>query len=127
MNLLAHAYLSFGNPGILAGNMISDYVKGRKKLDYPGIVQKGITLHREIDSFTDAHPATKAAAVFFKPYYRLYAPAFIDVVYDHFLANDPENFPDSHTLAVFASETYRMLGQYEPVFPPVFRQMFHYM
>ncbi len=36
MNYLAHAYLSFGDPDILAGNMISDFVKGKKKFDYPG-------------------------------------------------------------------------------------------
>ena len=32
MNYLAHAYLSFGDPDILAGNMISDFVKGKKKV-----------------------------------------------------------------------------------------------
>ena len=35
MNYLAHAYLSSGDPSIPAGNMISDYVKGKKKFDYP--------------------------------------------------------------------------------------------
>ena len=32
MNYLAHAYLSFGDPGILTGNMISDFVKGKRNL-----------------------------------------------------------------------------------------------
>ncbi len=36
MNYLAHAYLSFNDPDVLAGNMISDFVKGKKKFDYPG-------------------------------------------------------------------------------------------
>lgn len=35
MNYLAHAYFSFGDPAILTGNMISDYVKGKKQFDYP--------------------------------------------------------------------------------------------
>ncbi len=35
MNYLAHAYLSFNDPEILVGNMISDFVKGKKKFDYP--------------------------------------------------------------------------------------------
>lgn len=30
MNYLAHAYLSFDEPEILVGNMISDFVKGKK-------------------------------------------------------------------------------------------------
>ena len=33
MNYLAHAYLSFNDPEILVGNMISDFVKGKKKAD----------------------------------------------------------------------------------------------
>ena len=88
MNYLAHSYLSFGDSEILVGNMISDYVKGKKKFDYPLAIQKGIMLHRTIDTFTDTHPATKAAIVFFKPVVGTYAGAFVDVVYDHFLAKD---------------------------------------
>jgi acyl carrier protein phosphodiesterase len=40
MNYLAHAYLSFNEPGILTGNMISDFVKGKRKYDYSEIIQK---------------------------------------------------------------------------------------
>ena len=61
MNLLAHAYLSFNNPPILVGNMISDYVKGKKQFLYDPLIQKGIQLHRIIDDFTDHHPATQDA------------------------------------------------------------------
>jgi acyl carrier protein phosphodiesterase len=34
MNYLAHAYLSFNEPEILTGNMISDFVKGKKKFEF---------------------------------------------------------------------------------------------
>ena len=61
MNFLAHAYLSFDYTDILLGNMISDYVKGKKKFEYPPEIQSGIMLHRMIDEFTDNHPATKIA------------------------------------------------------------------
>jgi acyl carrier protein phosphodiesterase len=84
MNYLAHAYLSFGHPGILTGNMISDFVKGKKKFDYPSEVQQGIALHRAIDQFTDTHEATREAKQVFRPAYRLYSGAFVDVVYDHY-------------------------------------------
>ena len=66
MNYLAHAYLSFNNPEILTGNMISDFIKGNKKLNYISGIQKGIMLHRAIDEFTDNHPATKLAKEFFR-------------------------------------------------------------
>ncbi len=71
MNFLAHAYLSFGDETILTGNLISDFVKGRAQYHYPPKIQKGIRLHRAIDTFTDAHPATKEAMNFFKTPYRL--------------------------------------------------------
>lgn len=126
MNYLAHAYLSFGNDGILVGNMISDFVKGKKKLDYPEIVQKGITLHRSIDRFTDDHPATKQANLFFKPAVRLYAGAFTDVVYDHFLATDEKNWKEI-SLANFSSGVYKVLTSYQHILPERFGQILPYM
>ncbi len=126
MNYLAHAYLSFKEPGILAGNMISDFVKGKKKFDYPLAIQTGITLHRMIDGFTDNHEATKKAKIFFKPVYGLYAGAFIDIVYDYFLANDKNEFTDDE-LADFAMLTYNQLKLYQSFFPEKFQTMFYYM
>ncbi|MBK7121978.1 MAG: hypothetical protein IPH68_03715 [Chitinophagaceae bacterium] len=41
MNYLAHAYLSFNDPEILLGNMISDYIKGKNSLIIPYPFRKG--------------------------------------------------------------------------------------
>ena len=92
MNFLAHAHLSFNHPQILVGNMISDFVKGKKQYEYDAAIHKGIQLHRAIDNFTDTHVATQNIKLFFRPQYRLYSGAFTDVVYDHFLANDTSEF-----------------------------------
>ncbi len=127
MNYLAHAYLSFNDPDILAGNMISDYIKGKKQYDYPPGVQKGIKLHRAIDHFTDTHPATHQLKLFFRPQYRLYSGAFADVVYDHFLAIDKKSFNTETELKTFASNTYEVLGSYTEIFPLPFQKMFPYM
>jgi acyl carrier protein phosphodiesterase len=110
MNYLAHAHLSFNNPEILVGNMISDFVKGKKKFDYPAAIQKGIQLHRSIDNFTDIHPATQELKLFFRPQYRLYAGAFGDVVYDHFLATDKAEFTTESDLAQFTAAVYKTLA-----------------
>jgi acyl carrier protein phosphodiesterase len=126
MNYLAHAYLSFGDPELLVGNMISDFVKGKAQFDYPPRIQQGIRLHRAIDSFTDAHIATKEAADIFHAEYRLYSGAFIDIVYDHFIATDAGLFPGNR-LESFAAEVYGQLEKYYHQFPPRFRQMFPYM
>lgn len=126
MNYLAHAYLSFGQPQLLVGNMISDFVKGRKKNAYPALIYEGIMLHRAIDNFTDTHNATREAKGFFRTDYGLYSGAFIDIVYDHFLAkNESLYFPGG--LRLFAGETYRVLEQQEEYLPDRFRMLLPHM
>lgn len=127
MNYLAHAFLSFHQPGIVVGNMISDFVKGKKKYDYPEAIQTGITLHRAIDEFTDSHPVTAMAKQYFRPAYRLYAGAFIDVVYDHFLANDTERFAGPQSLLAFTEQTYSVLTGYQHQLPAGFQVLLPYM
>jgi acyl carrier protein phosphodiesterase len=101
-------------------------VKGKQVNLYPEDVRKGILLHRAIDSFTDEHAATREAKNIFKPHYRLYSAAFIDVSYDHFLANDWQQFPDD-SLSVFSQQVYDSLENYLDVFPEPFKKMFPYM
>lgn len=126
MNYLAHAYLSFDDPEILTGNLISDFVKGRRKFDYPERIQKGIMLHRAIDTFTDEHAATHRAKQVFRPHYRLYSGAFVDVVYDHFLACDEGEFTAS-SLFDFSQRVYAALDKQVAWLPDRFALMFPYM
>ncbi len=126
VNYLAHAYLSFGDPDILAGNMISDFIKGKKKFDYPERIQMGITLHRKIDEYTDTHPATRQAKQFLKTSAGLYAGSFVDIIYDHFLANDSYEFEEG-ALAIFTQNTYVQLASYEEWLPEKFKKFFFYM
>lgn len=127
MNYLAHAYLSFGEPQLLVGNMISDYVKGKKQFDYPPGIQQGIRLHRAIDTFTDAHDITRQAKEYFRKDYRLYSGAFVDVVYDHFLATDESCFPTEADLLATASFAYKTLQENIECLPERFQPMLPYM
>jgi acyl carrier protein phosphodiesterase len=127
MNYLAHAWLSFKHPQILVGNMISDFIKGKKQFDYPSIIHKGIQLHRAIDNFTDSHEATQQLKLFFRPQYRLYAGAFADVVYDHFLATDEAEFLTEADLNRFATTTYEVLETNFTILPEAFQKMLPYM
>ena len=126
MNYLAHAYLSFEIPGILVGNMISDFVKGKKQFDYPPLIQEGIRLHRAIDTFTDQHAATAEAKQYFKPAVGLYAGAFVDVVYDHFLALDTNELDDAGWKD-FAADTYWQLNDHIALLPERFARMLPFM
>lgn len=126
MNFLAHAYLSFNDPEVLTGNLISDFVKGRRKYDYqPGIL-KGIDLHRAIDQFTDDHEINKEAKKIFKPAYGLYSGAFLDVTYDHFLALELADGGEED-FEIFTDRSYNAVAQFEPVLPEKFREIFPYM
>jgi acyl carrier protein phosphodiesterase len=126
LNYLAHAYLSFSDSSLLTGNMISDFVKGKKKYEYPEGIQEGMTLHRQIDQFTDQHPATANARALLKPACGPYAGPFVDIIYDHFLALDSGIFP-GNSLSHFARSTYEQLGTMEEFFPPRFNSFAYYM
>lgn len=126
MNYLAHAYLSFNDPGLLVGNMISDFVKGKQKFDYPSHILTGIELHRAIDSFTDQHPLTREAKSIFRKDYGLYSGAFLDIIYDHFLALDLARFPGNELL-VFSQNTYSILDEHTLHHPVAFSSQFTYM
>lgn len=128
MNYLGHAFLSFGNDGILTGNMIGDDVKGKVALEqYPAAIKKGILLHRKIDTYTDTHTATQRAKLLFRGEYGLYSGAIMDTLYDHYLANDPKHFPTQETLLEYTKSIYGQLEKNESYFPPKFATYFPFM
>lgn len=105
---------------------MSDFVKGKKKFDYPAEIQQGIVLHRMIDQFTDQHEVTRQAKEIFRPAYRLYAGAFVDVAYDHYLAMDENEFGPGELLA-FSKKVYASMDQYLDWLPPYFAGIYPYM
>lgn len=126
LNYLAHAYLSFGSEPVLVGNLVSDFVKGNAWQDYPEDIQKGIHLHRRIDSFTDTHPECRRAKQYLSNAAGRYNGVFLDIVYDHFLATDKERFPPG-SLEPFADSVYHTIRQERFPLPDFFMRMFHYM
>jgi len=107
--------------------MISDFVKGKKQFDFSPGIQKGIRLHRAIDEFTDTHPATKQLKEFFRADYRLYAGAFADVAYDHFLGNDKNEFASASALRAFSASVYAIIEHHISELPTGFQKLFPYM
>ena len=126
MNFLAHAYLSFSEKEILVGNMISDFVKGKAQYDFIPGIRKGIQLHRLIDDYTDTHATIKEAKEIFRPDYRLYSAPIIDILFDHFLANDETIFADTG-LKDFTQTIYSTLDEYSAHLPLRFVTAFAYM
>ena len=83
MNFLAHIYLSGDNDLIKIGNFMADGVRGNDYLDFPEEIQKGIILHRAIDTFTDAHPIFRKSKHRLHEKYGHYSGVIIDILYDH--------------------------------------------
>lgn len=127
MNFLAHLYLSFDNPGIMVGNFIGDFIKGRDfhtRFEHP--VALGIELHRLIDAFTDEHPLVKASKDRLRPKYRHYAAVIVDIFYDHYLAKNWAQF-HSMPLADFADQSYAIINAHHAILPEETRYMLPYM
>ncbi len=94
MNFLAHIYLSGDSDLIKLGNFMADGIRGKHFESYPLEIQKGIILHREIDTFTDAHPIFRQSTKRLHEQYHHYSGVIVDVFYDHFLAKNWSNYSD---------------------------------
>jgi len=106
VNFLAHAYLSYGNPEILTGNLMADFIRGKPLPNLPASIQNGIRLHRAIDDFTDKHEINRQAYAYLRSSSGRLAPVFLDIAYDYFLASHGYYFPNETVLSKFAHETY---------------------
>ena len=94
MNFLAHIYLSGDSDLIKIGNFMADGVRGNKYLELHSEIQKGIILHRTIDTFTDAHPIFRQSTKRLHANYHHFSGVIVDVFYDHFLAKNWSLYSD---------------------------------
>lgn len=121
MNHLAHCFLSHDNEDVLLGNFIGDFVKGHDWQNYPLAVQKGILLHRTIDSYTDNHPVTDRSVKRIRPYAGRYSPPFVDILYDHLLAIHWDKY-SAETFDDFAEKTYARLEKRATEMPGILQE-----
>jgi acyl carrier protein phosphodiesterase len=126
VNFLAHIYLSGDDEELMLGNFIADFVKGKKKNDYPPRIRKGIELHRMIDDFTDHHPITSESKARLRPGYGKYAGVIVDLYYDHFLAAGFSSY-SGMPLKEYSENTYRIISGYDSVLPEGVRYFLPFM
>ncbi len=88
MNYLGHL-LVLPDAGLTTlGNLLGDFFKGRTDLIEHPDLRLGVTLHRQIDQFTDTHPIVLHSKARIGADRRRVAGVLVDIFYDHFLAQD---------------------------------------
>lgn len=126
MNFLAHIFLSGENDIIKVSNFMADSVKGNDYLDYEGDFQKGILLHRAIDSFTDANETYRLSKHRLHENYGHYSGVIMDVLYDYFLAKNWDKFSNI-PLHNFVDNFYRKLMDNFEFLPEKTKRMVPYL
>lgn len=126
MNYLAHIYLSKDEELISIGNFMADHVKGDKFKLYSPDLQKGILLHRQIDSFTDAHELVRKSKRRLDDSYGLYRGIIIDILYDHMLAKNWHLYSEK-PLGEYTKAFYGKLNRHYEVLPEKVQHMSKYL
>ncbi len=126
MNFLAHIYLSGDNELVTIGNFMADGIKGKKYKKYPKEIQIGILLHREIDTFTDAHKTVRKSTKRLHKKYSHYSGVIVDILYDHFLAKNWDKYCDV-PLDIYCERFYDSLEDHFDILPERIKRMMPYM
>ncbi|MBO3098926.1 acyl carrier protein phosphodiesterase [Gelidibacter pelagius] len=126
MNFLAHIYLSGDNELITIGNFMADSIKGKRYKKYPLDIQIGILLHREIDTFTDAHPTVRMSTKRLHENYSHYSGVIVDILYDHFLAKNWSHY-STIPLDIYVDNFYEILKTHAEFLPGRAQKMVPYM
>ena len=126
MNFLAHIYLSGENDLLKIGNFMADSIRGSQYLSYPKDIQKGVLLHRHIDSFTDFHPTYRKSKHRLHEKYGHYSGVIMDIMYDHFLAKNWNVFSEI-PLEKYAASFYELLRKEESLLTERTKNMIPYM
>src|SRR5690606_20916646 len=95
-------------------------------IHFPLRVQKGIILHRAIDTYTDTHPIVSKSSQRLFDTYSHYSRVIVDIYYDHFLAAKWENY-STIPLDVYVEDFYNLLQQKYDILPKRVRQFMPYM
>lgn len=126
MNFLAHIYLSGTEEDVIIGNFIADGIKGKSYLEYPEGIQKGVLLHRFIDSFTDSHGTVRQSTARLHANYGHYSGVIVDILYDHYLARNWNHY-HHQPLEDFVQDFYDLLHRNFESLPVRTQRLMPYM
>jgi len=126
MNFLAHIYLSGDSDLVTIGNFMADGIKGKDYRKYDRELQIGILLHREIDTYTDAHKTVRKSTKRLHEKYSHYSGVIVDILYDHFLAKNWDKYCDT-PLDKYVDHFYDSLEEHFDILPLRIQKIMPYM
>ena len=110
----------------MIGNFIADHIRGNNYEGFSKEIQQGILLHREIDTFTDAHKVVRKSKRRLHKRYRHYDGVIIDIFFDHFLAKNWANY-SAIPLDVYTSSINLLFDEISSELPVKSQQFIKYM
>ena len=105
---------------------MADGIRGKDYLNFSDDIKKGILLHRNIDTFTDAHPIFRKSKHRLHENYGHYSGVIIDIFYDHFLAKNWTVY-SNEKLHDFTQTFYQLLEHNFDVLTQKTQKMLPYM
>jgi acyl carrier protein phosphodiesterase len=111
VNYLAHLFLGGDEPLERLGGLIADFTRGRLETlakQYPAKVLHGISVHRQVDRFTDINMTVARSRARFSPLRRRYAGIIVDILHDHYLSRHWKRYTDV-SREVFIADAYQLL------------------
>jgi acyl carrier protein phosphodiesterase len=116
MNYLAHFHLAGSDTGLVVGAFLGDYIKGPLAQQYSPKFLNGIILHRRIDRFSDTHSVQQSVNAILPAECRRYNGIIFDVLCDHFLSNNWQQY-DHRKLEDYSASIYQTLNAHEHLLP----------
>lgn len=105
---------------------MADGIRGKQFENFSEEIQKGILLHRAIDTFTDAHPIFRESTKRLHERYHHYAGVIVDIFYDHFLAKNWTNYSDED-LEEYISRFYQSMHTHHDLLSERAKEILPYM
>ncbi len=112
MNFLMHSWLARDDEAEVAGAFLGDFVKGPIPTTMDPELQRGIRLHRHVDSVSNRMPQMRSTYWRFGPDLRRVAPVLLDLVADHLLAAHWNEYGEGE-LSMFTDYCYRSIAKYD--------------
>ncbi|PWG05195.1 DUF479 domain-containing protein [Polaribacter aquimarinus] len=110
----------------MIGNFIADHVRGNQFEHFNAEIQQGIFLHREIDTYTDAHEIVRKSKRRLHERYRHYDGVIIDIFYDYFLAKNWSTY-SAIPLDIYTHSIYNLFREKSDELPVKSQQFIKYM